>query len=67
MQLQGVGQLIVLIEECFSYLWNPLVGISIKGAVCGLACPERDIVQVDDVVVSSAIDESAQFAIPDRQ
>ena len=57
MQLQGVGRLIVLAEECLTDLGNPLVGIFVEVAVCGLSCPHRDIVQIDDVVVCAAIDE----------
>ena len=67
MQLQGVGLCVVLVEECLADLGNPLVGILVEVAVYGLSRPQRDIVQIDDVIVRTAIDERSQFAVADGQ
>ena len=67
MQLQRVGKGIVLTEEGLAYLRNPLVGIGIEAPVYGLACPQGDVVQVDDVVVGAAIDEGTELAVADGQ
>ena len=63
MQLQRVGQRIVLVEQRLADLGNPLVGIGIEVAVDGLSRPERDVVQIDDVVVGAAIDERTNLAV----
>ena len=66
-QLQRISQRIVLIEQCFADVWYPLVGIGIEVAVHRLACPQGDVVQVDDVVVSAAIDEGTDLTVSNRQ
>ena len=38
-QLQRVGELIILVEECLAYLWDPLVGIGIEISVYRFSCP----------------------------
>ena len=67
MQLQGISQCIVLVEECLADIWYPLVGIGIEITVHGLACPQGNVIQVDDIVVSTTIDQSAKFSITDGQ
>ena len=41
--------------------------ICIEVSVYGLASPKGDVVQVDDIVVSAAIDEGTKLAITNRQ
>ena len=67
MQLQGVGKGIVLIEECLTDGRYPLVGISIEVTVYGLTRPQGDVVQVDDIIIRSAIDERTQLTISDGE
>ena len=66
-ELQGVGLAVVFGKQRLANLGNPLVGIGIKVAVDGLARPQGDVVQVDDVVVGAAIDECAELAVAYRQ
>ena len=67
MQLQRVRQLVVLPEEGLADLWDPLVGVLVEVAVHGFPRPERDVVQIDDVVVGAAVDERAELAVADGQ
>ena len=65
--LQRVGELIVLIEERLADLRNPLVGILVQTSVHGLARPQGDVVQIDDVVVCASIDQCSELAVADGQ
>ena len=64
-QLQRVRQLVVLPEEGLADLRDPLVGVLVEVAVHGFPCPERDVVQIDDVVVGTAVDECAELTVAD--
>ena len=67
MQLQRIGELIVFVEKCLTYLWDPLVGIGIEIPVHRFSRPEGDVVQIDDVVVTSAIDQCTHLSVADGQ
>ena len=67
MQLQGVGLGIILVEKSLADGGDPLMGIRIEIPVNGLSCPQGDIVQVNDIVVRSAIDKCAKFAVTNGQ
>ena len=43
------------------------MGISIKVSVNWLSCPQGDVVQIDDIIISATIDQCTQFAVADRQ
>ena len=66
-ELQGVGLAVVFGKQRLANLGNPQVGIGIKVAVDGLARPQGDVVQINDVVVGAAIDECAELAVAYRQ
>ena len=66
-QLQRVGQRVVLAEEGLAYLRNPLVGLRVEVTVGGLAGPQGDVVQIDRVVIGSAVDQCAELAVADGQ
>ena len=67
MQLQRVGQSVVLIEQRLAYFRNPLAGPGILVAVNGLSSPQGDIVQLKLVLFGSAIDERTQFPVTNGQ
>ena len=67
MPLERVGQLVVLTKQCLAYLGNPLAGSFVLVAVNGAARPERDIVQMEHVLVGTAIHQRAQLAVANGQ
>ena len=67
MELQRVGQCIILIKQCLADGWYPLVGIGIEVAVYGLSRPQGDVVQVDQVIVGTSIDQGTQLTVADGQ
>ena len=56
-QLQRVGSLVVLTEQRLADFGNPPVSVLVHVFVYGLARPQRDVVQVNRVVVRAAIDQ----------
>ena len=66
-QLQGVGSLIVFLPQSLANLGQPLMGIAVHLAVVGTARPERDVVQLHDVLVGMAIHQCAQSAVSHGQ
>ena len=67
MQLQRVGQLVVLVEQSLANLRNPLARTGILVAVNGLARPQRDVVQEQLVAVGTAIDQCSHLSVADGQ
>lgn len=67
MVLQRVGEGIVLVEECLTDGRNPPVSCTVNAEVNGLAGPEGDVVEMDDVAVRVAVDERSKFAVADGQ
>ena len=65
-QLQRVGQRIVLVKQRLANLRYPLVGVGIQVAIHRFACPQRNVVQINHVVVGAAINQGTHLAVTDR-
>ena len=64
--LQGIGSLVILLEQRLSDFRNPLVGFATFVGIHGHARPEGDVVELDGVVVGSTVNQCTQFAIVAR-
>ena len=67
MVLERVGEGVVLVEERLADCRNPLVSRAVDAEVYGLAGPEGDVVEVDDVAVGRSVDECSELAVADGQ
>ena len=65
-QLQRVGQRIVLVKQRLANLRYPLVGIGIQVAIHGFTCPQRNVVQINHVVVGAAINQGTHLTVTNR-
>ena len=65
--LQGIGSLVILLKQGFSDFGNPLVGFATFGWVYRNARPECDVIELDGIIVGSAINQRTQFAIAQWQ
>ena len=65
-QLQRVGQRIVLVKQRLAYLGYPFVGVGIQIAIHGFACPQRNVVQINHVVVGATINQGTHLTVTNR-
>ena len=65
--LQGIGSLVILLKQGFSDFWNPLVGFASFVRVYWNARPESDVIELDGIIVGSAVNQRTQFAIAQWQ
>ena len=66
MSLQRVGKAVVLVEECLANLRYPLVGIGIQVAIHRFTCPQRNVVQINHVVVGATINQGTHLTVTNR-
>ena len=61
--LQGIGSLVIFFKQGFSDFGNPLVGLATFVGIYRNTRPKGDVIELDRVIVGSAINQRTQFAI----
>ena len=65
--LQGIGSLVIFLKQGFSDFGNPLVGFATFVRVYRNARPKGDVIELDGIIVGSAVNQLTQFAIAQWQ